>query len=114
MPALRDPSMADEIQAALDEVVLSWSDITPSKMFGSNCYRAKGVLFAMIGGKGVITTKLSSEQRLAAETKSGANAFVGAGKVVPSWTEFPVSSADDVVAIQAILRHSYDNAVAEA
>ena len=79
MPPLKDGTKGPGIQAALDELVGGWPDVTTGKMFGSRAYRAKGVLFAMIGGEGVILTKMQPEQREIAARESRAHTFVGHG-----------------------------------
>jgi len=79
MPALHDSTKGPEIQAALDGLVLDWPDVSTSKMFGSLAYRARGVRFAMIGGKGLILTKLQPGQREIAAMEHDAHPFVGRG-----------------------------------
>ncbi len=114
MPALNDLSRGAEIKAAMDDLVAAWPDVTQGKMFGSPAYRARGVLFAMIGGEGVITTKLAPEQREAASKKFGAHAFVGRGKEVPAWIEFAVSAGSQLDSLSQFIRDAYDNALVEA
>jgi len=114
MPPLNDKTKGPEIKEAMDGLVLAWPEVTESKMFGSACYRASGVLFVMIGGKGLITTKLSSEQRDTAIADSEANIFIGRGKEVPAWTEFPVDGAADVTTLESVLKDSCQNALDEA
>lgn len=114
MPALNDSAKGPEIRAAMDRLVLGWPDSTPSKMFGSHAYRARGVLFAMIGGKGLILTKLRDEQREAAARDHDAHAFVGRGKVVPAWIEFPLDDAGGLASFAPMVRCAYENALAEA
>ncbi|MFH0916547.1 MAG: hypothetical protein V1912_08890 [bacterium] len=114
MPTLHDSAKGPEIQAALDELVLGWADVTPGKMFGSHAYRAKGVLFGMIGGKGLILTKLQPEQREGAAKEHNAHAFVGRGKEVPAWIEFPLEDAAGIAPIASLVHDAYENALAEA
>ena len=114
MPPLNDSTKGPEIQGALDELVLGWPEVTPSKMFGSHAYRAKGILFAMIGGKGLILTKLQPEQRQLAAERHDAHAFVGRGKEVPGWTEFALEGSAGVAPIASVVRDAYQNALAEA
>lgn len=113
VPALNDKTKEPEILAALDELVLDWPEVTTGKMFGSRSYRAKGVLFAMIGGKGLILTKLRPEQRQVAVEKHDAHAFVGRGKEVPAWTEFALDEAAGLQSIAAMVRDAYENALTE-
>ncbi len=114
MPPLNDKTKEPGIQAALDELVCAWPDVTTGKMFGSRAYRAKGVLFAMIGGEGVILTKLQPDQREIAAGESRARTFVGHGKEIPAWTEFPVEGATGVATMASMVRHAYENALIEA
>jgi hypothetical protein len=114
MPALNDATKGPEIQAAMDQLVLAWPDTTSSKMFGSQSYRAGGVLFALIGGEGLILTKLLDEQRKLAARDHDAHAFVGRGKVVPAWIEFSLPSADALGSLESMVRLAYENALAEA
>ncbi len=114
MPPLNDKTKEPWIQAALDELVRGWPDVTTGKMFGSRAYRAKGVLFAMIGGEGLILTKLEPEQRESAARESRARPFVGHGKPIPAWTEFPLGDAAGVAALASRVRQAYENALAEA
>ena len=114
MPALNDSTKGPEIQAALDDLVLGWPDVTPSKMFGSHAYRARGVLFGMIGGRGLLLTKLQTEQRESAAHEHDAHAFVGRGKEVPAWIEFPLEDAAGVAPIAPLVRAAYENALTEA
>jgi hypothetical protein len=114
MPPLKDRTNEPGIQAALDELVRDWPDVTTGKMFGSRAYRAKGVLFAMIGGEGVILTKLGPDQRETAAAEGRAHAFVGHGKEIPAWIEFPVEDAAGVAPMAPMVRHAYENALAEA
>ncbi len=114
MPPLNDKTQGPWIQAALDELVLGWPDVTTGKMFGSRAYRAKGVLFAMIGGEGVILTKVEPDQRESAARGNRAHTFVGRGKEIPAWIEFPLEDATGVAAMASMVRHAYENALAEA
>jgi len=114
MPKLNDSAKEPEIEAALDELILGWADVTTGKMFGSRVYRAKGVLFAMIGGRGLILTKLRAEQRRLAAGEHDAHAFVGRGKEVPAWTEFALEDAASVAPVASMVRDAYDNALTEA
>lgn len=83
-------------------------------MFGSRSYRAKGVLFAMIGGQGLIPTKLQVGQRETAAEEHNARAFVGRGKKVPAWTEFAPQGAPGLADIAPLVRDAYENALTEA
>ncbi len=114
MPPLNDKAKEPGIMAALDELVLGWPDVTTSKMFGSRAYRAKGVLFAMIGGAGVILTKLEPNQRETAARNNRARTFVGHGKEIPAWVEFPVEDGAALVSMASLLRNAYENALREA
>jgi len=114
MPKLNDAAKEPEILAALDELVLGWPDVTTGKMFGSQAYRAKGVPFAMIGGRGLILTKLQVPQRESAAEKHDAHAFVGRGKEVPAWTEFALDDVAGIAAMSSLVRDAYDNALTEA
>lgn len=113
MPPLHDKSKEPTIQAALDELTREWPEVTTGKMFGSRAYRARGVLFAMIGGQGVILTKLQRDQWAVAASSSDAHTFVGRGKEIPAWTEFPLEDAAGVAGIAPMVRHAYDNALAD-
>ena len=114
MPALNDKTKQPELQAALDELILGWPHVTWGMLFGSRSYRAKDVLFAMIGGKGLILTKLNEEQRSAATAEHDAHAFAGRGKTVPAWTEFTLWGAAGLTPIAPLVRAAYQNALAEA
>jgi hypothetical protein len=114
MPPLNDKTTEPAIQAAIDELVQGWSDVTTGKMFGSRAYRARGVLFAMIGGAGLIVTKLQPDQREIAARQCGARTFIGHGKEIPAWTEFPLENAAGIAALASLVRQAYDNALAEA
>ena len=114
MPPLYDKTKEPGIQAALDELACGWPDVTTGKMFGSRAYRAKGVLFAMIGGEGVILTKLQPAEREIAARESRARVFVGHGKEIPAWIEFPLQDATGVAAMASMVRLAYENALAEA
>ncbi len=111
MPPLNDKTKEAGLQAAMDELVHGWPDVTTGKMFGSRAYRAKGVLFAMIGGEGVILTKLQPDQREIAARESRARTFVGHGKDIPAWIEFPLENAAGVAAMAPMVRHAYENAL---
>ena len=114
MPALNDKTKQPEIQIALDELVLGWPHVASGTMFGSRSYRAKGVLFAMIGGEGLILTKLKDEQRKIAAEENNAHAFVGRGKTVPAWTEFALEGAAGLATVAPLVREAYQNALAAA
>lgn len=114
MPALNDKTNGAEIQQAVDTLALPWPDVATSKMFGSRAYRAKGVLFAMIGGRGLILTKLDPRQRDAAAEAHDGRPFVGRGKVIPGWTEFRLVAASDLDPLAALVRNAYENALSEA
>jgi hypothetical protein len=114
MPTLDDSDKGPGIQAALEGLILGWPDVTSSRMFGSPAYRAKGVLFAMIGGKGLILTKLEPDQRLTAAERYGARAFVGRRKEVPGWTEFSVEDGEGIEPISSLVRDAYENALDNA
>ncbi len=114
MPPLNDKTKQPAVQAAMDELVRNWSHVTTGKMFGSRAYRAKGVLFAMIGGEGVILTKLEPDQREIAAREHRARTFVGHGKEIPAWIEFPLGDATGVATIASMVRHAYENALTDA
>lgn len=114
MPPLNDKTKGPEIEAALDHLVLGWPDVSTGKMFGSRAYRAKGVLFAMIGGEGVILTKLRPDERKMAGRDNDARSFVGHGRELPGWVEFPVTGASDVDLMAPMVRRAYENAKSEA
>ena len=113
MPTLNDETDEAEIQQAVDTLALPWPDVAISKMFGSRAYRAKGVLFAMIGGRGLIVTKLDPRQRDAAAEAHDGRPFVGRGKAIPGWTEFRLSVASDLDPLAALVRTAYENALRE-
>ncbi len=114
MPPLNDKTREPALQAALDEIVHGWPDVTTGKMFGSRAYRVRGVLFAMIGGEGVILTKMRPDQQEIAARESCAHTFVGRGKEIPAWIEFPVEDGTGVAALASMIRHAYENALAGA
>lgn len=114
MPTLNDKTDEAEIQQAVDMLALPWPDVAISKIFGSRAYRAKGVLFAMIGGRGLILTKLDPRQRDAAAEAHDGRPFVGRDKVIPGWTEFRLSVASDLDPLAALVRNAYENALSEA
>ncbi len=114
MPPLNDKAKEPGIRAALDELVLGWPDVTTSKMFGARAYRAKGVLFAMIGGAGVILTKLKPNQRETAVRKNHARTFVGHGKEIPAWVEFNIEDRAALVSMASLVRNAYEDALMEA
>ena len=114
MPRLNDPATEAALRGALDDLILSWPDVSPGRMFGSHAYRVRGVLFAMIGGEGLVLTKLGEEQRRLAAAEHGAHAFVGHGRELPGWTEFALADGTGVAAVASLVRAAYDNAVLEA
>ncbi len=114
MPPLNDKTKEPLIRAALDELVLGWPEVTTGKMFGSRAYRARGVLFAMIGGAGVILTKMQPDQRETAVKKHHARTFVRHGREIPAWVEFPLEDGAALASIAPLVRHAYENALAEA
>ncbi len=114
MPPLNDKAREPEIRAALDELVLGWPEVTTSKMFGSRAYRAKGVLFAMIGGAGVILTRLKPDQKETAARNHHARTFVGHGKEIPAWVEFPVEDGAALASMAELVRNAYENALISA
>ncbi len=114
MPALNDKTDEGAIRQAVDTLALPWPDVATSMMFGSRAYRARGVLFAMIGGRGLILTKLDPRQRSAAAEAHDARPFVGRGKVIPGWTEFRLVAASDLDPLAALVRNAYENALGEA
>lgn len=114
MPKLNDTAKGPEIEAALDDLVLGWPDVTTGKMFGSRAYRANGVLSAMIGGSGLILTKLNDAQRQQAAEENDGHAFVGRGKELPGWTAIALEGAARLAAVSPMVRAAYENALAEA
>ncbi len=114
MPPLNDKTKGPWIQAALDELVLGWPDVTTGKLFGSRAYRARGTLFAMIGGDGVILAKLQPDQVEIAAKENHAHVFVGHGTEIPAWIEFPLEDATGVVAMTSMVRRAYENALNDA
>jgi hypothetical protein len=68
----------------------------------------------MIGGKGLILTKLQPEQRESAAGEYDAHPFVGRGKEVPTWIEFSLENAAGVVTLESAIRDAYENALTEA
>ncbi len=114
MPKLNDSGTETALREALDDLILGWPDVTTGKMFGSHAYRAGGVLFAMVGGEGLILTRLGEEQRRLAAAQCGAHPFVGHGRELPGWTELALTDAAGVAAVSALVRDAYENAVKEA
>src|SRR5512135_1200608 len=114
MPPLNDKTKEPGIQAGLDELVHGWPEVTTGKMFGSRAYRARGALFAMIGGEGVILTKLQPGQVEIAARENHAHTFVGHGKEIPAWIEFPLEDATGVLTMTSMVRHAYENALNDA
>ena len=114
MPKLDDPGTETALREALDDLVLGWPEVTTGKLFGSHAYRAGGVLFAMVGGEGLILTRLGEEQRHLAAAQCGAHPFVGHGRELPGWTEFALADAAGVAAVWSLVRDAYENAIAEA
>jgi hypothetical protein len=114
MPGLNDKTKEPQLEAAVDALVQSWPDVAIGKMFGSRSYRAKGVLFAMIGGEGLILTKLDPQQRAAVVDAHEAHPFVGRGKEVPAWAEFAVADAAGLDRLATLVRNAYDGALSEA
>ncbi len=114
MPPLNDKTKEPWIVAALDELVRDWPDVTTGKLFGSRAYRAKGVLFAMVGGEGVILTKLQPDQVAIAAKENRARTFVGHGKEIPAWIEFPLEDATGVTRMASMIRLAYEQALNDA
>jgi len=114
MPPLNDKKKEPVIRAALDELVLGWPGVSTGKMFGSRSYRAQGVLFAMIGGAGVILTKMQPGERETAVSKHHARTFIGHGKEIPAWVEFSLEDGAALASIAPLVRYAYENALAEA
>jgi hypothetical protein len=114
MPLFEDPAKEAEIQSALDRLVLDWPDTARGRMFGAWAYRARGVLFAMVAGDGVVLTKLTPSEREDAIQNWGARAFVGRGRAVPGWMAFTLESAADLDRLEMLVRAAYRNACEEA
>jgi hypothetical protein len=114
VPRLDDRGTETALREALDDLVLGWPEVTTGKLFGSHAYRAGGVLFAMVGGEGLILAKLGEEQRRLGAAECGGHPFVGHGRELPGWTEFALADGAGVAAVSSLIRDAYENAVKEA
>ncbi len=65
----------------------------------------------MIGGEGVILAKLQPDQVAIAAKENHARTFVGHGKEIPAWIEFPLKDATGVIAMTSMVRDAYENAL---
>lgn len=104
-----DAAANPDLQAAFEDLVGDWPDVTSELLFGYRAYRAGETVFAVLDADGVALTRMpaASRTQLAGERETGP--FEAYGQTIDSWIHVPVSPGD-LESLAPFVRESYDRA----
>ncbi len=102
-----------DLRLAFEEEVLKWDQIDTKKMFGCPCYQANGKLFVFLVTKGIVITKLDTEEKEILSQQFSTTSFKASKKTVQNWARIPFNSKKDLDLIMPFVRKSYDRALQE-
>lgn len=102
------------LKSTFDEIVMDWSEVAATTMFGCPSYRADGTLFAVLVTDGVVLTRLPSDQREQVTRAFETGPFQAGERTVTKWVQVTI---DDVAELDALVPHitaSYERALEES
>ena len=103
-----------DLRLALEEEVLSWSQVSTKKMFGCPCYQAKGKLFVFLVTKGIVITHLEQSDREELSRQRETTFFQAGKKIVQNWVKLSINSKEDLNRIMPFVKKSYEEALRKA
>ena len=102
-----------EIRTALEDEVLTWSNVTTKKMFGCPCYKANNKLFTFLVTGGVVLTKLSEADRESLYSSFKTSPFQAGKKTVNNWPQITIKDRSELSKIIPFVEKSYNTAMNE-
>lgn len=90
------------LKSAFDEIVLDWSDVTETTMFGCPSYQAEGTLFAVLATDSVTLTRLPSDYREQVPQAFETGPFQAGERTVTKWVQIAI---DDVARLDSLVPH---------
>ena len=99
------------LRCALEEIVLEWSEVDPTVMFGCPCFRANGELFSFLVTNGLVLTHLPVDIRRSVLKESGTRPFRAPQRVVPGWVQLKIRGQSDLRRLLPLIRVSYEAAL---
>ena len=103
-----------DLRLALEEEVLSWSQINTKKMFGCPCYQVKGKLFVFLVTKGIVITQLAQADREELSRQYETTFFQAGEKIVQNWVRLSIKTKEELDRIMPFVRKSYKEALRKA
>ena len=91
----------------LVSTLLSWPNVTPRRMFGSDCFLVKERMFAFIMEDAVVT-KLPEEARLRASVEAQAKPFQHTSGPFGEWIQLPLEVAQSGEVLLSWVRQGYE------
>lgn len=98
----------DSLQAAVEEIVTSWPDVSGRNVFGHRGYVRGGKMFAFLPRNGVSVKAEDAADADALYARDGVTAFAYKGMPMRQWPILPLLSEDDLDAAVDALRRAYD------
>jgi len=100
-----------ELRLALEDEVLKWPSVKPTKMFGCPCYRAKGTLFAFLFMDSLVLTGLGEKDREKISRQRKTMPFEAANRKIPKWIRIPVKDKQDLDKLLPYVKKSYESSL---
>ncbi|WP_254542858.1 hypothetical protein [Halomarina pelagica] len=95
------------LRDAVERTVLPWPGVERAVTFDCPSYYVDGEPFALVSNRGIVLTRLSTEEREHLRVRHPVASFEVHGRRVEDWVTVPVGAAD-AYALRPYLRMSYD------
>jgi len=98
------------LRLSIEQVILSWPDVTTRKMYGCPCYKYKDRLSAFLVTDGVVLTKASDQVKIQLSKEFTIKPFQAGSRTMKSWPQIPVDETSDLSKIVPLIKMSYHQA----
>ena len=99
-----------ELRSALEKEILNWPNVDYKKMFGCPCYLANGKMFAGLVTKGLVITKLNSQEKEELQKIKETKPFAAGDKIIKSWVQVNLEP-NELKELIPYVKKSYDRAI---
>jgi hypothetical protein len=99
-----------ELRKKLEDEILSWPKVTHRKMMGCPCYLAGGKMFAGLVTRGIVITKLTSEEKNELAGIHTVEPFTMGSRTTKKWARLTLEPGE-VQKVLPYIRKSYERAL---
>jgi TfoX/Sxy family transcriptional regulator of competence genes len=96
-----------ELRESFEKEILKWPNVTSKKMFGCPCYLVNGRMFAGMVTKGIVITKLTTEERDELEKIHEIKPFVAGKRIIKNWVHVALTPKE-IMKILPFVKKSYE------